>query len=77
MFAPTHLGTINREFSEITADNTVYCYQPDTSTQRFTGMPINGKIVLQLVDANSLKVEHQNGSCSNNENFNKPTTYLR
>ena len=77
MFTPPHSGTINRDFGEITADNAVYCYTSDSSSSRFVGRPINGKIFVQLVNANQLKVEYRDGSCGATEQFNNPTTYSR
>lgn len=81
LFTPTHSGTINREFGEVKSDNSIYCYQFNISLPGLARMPmgslINGKILIQLLDANTLRVEHQSGSCLGNENFNTPTTYVR
>lgn len=73
IFAPQHSGVKNREFSEIKADNTIYCYQNEDKNH----MDFKGKVILQLLDANSLKVEYQNGSCDSNVEFNFPTMYER
>lgn len=66
-YAPTHSGTINREPSEVKADGKIYCY----------GLRTNDKVILQLLGDHQLKIEHQSGTCSTNEKFNKPYTYER
>lgn len=67
-FTPTHSGTINREFSEVTPGDKTYCY---------TGKSKAGKFLVQLVDADNLKIEHRQGSCSANEALSRPTNYQR
>jgi hypothetical protein len=74
-FNPTHSGTINREPSEVVADGKIYCYQNDMTSGMY--MPLEGKVIVQLVDANTLKIEHKNGSCTGSETFANPYTYQR
>ncbi len=72
-FIPTHTGTINREFSEVTADGMVYCYE----NIHPIGQVAENKIIIQLIDDHHLKIEQQNGSCGSTESFQKPYYYDR
>jgi hypothetical protein len=72
-FKPAHNGVINREFSEVKADDKVYCYDNLGNGIDNDG----GKILVRLVDDHRLNVEHQIGTCSTNEAFQKPFTYYR
>jgi len=84
-FTPAHSGTTDREFSEITADGKIYCYQG--SQEGFSGSNVdkNGnpienrtpKYLLQLIDDTHIKVESQIGACSANEKFSNPVIYER
>lgn len=67
-FDPTHAGTVNREFSEVTPGESIYCYQA-------SGMP--GRILIQLVTATTLTIEHQSSSCSETVAFVNPFAYQR
>lgn len=75
-FIPSNSGTINRDFSQVKADGQIYCYQDDPKVQ-LGGFKIEGKFLIQLADDHHLKIENQNGICSNNESFNNPITYER
>ena len=61
-FTPVTSGFINRAFETVSADGNIYCYNPiieNTAGQ-------SGLIILQLLDANTLKIEVQaktGGSC--------------
>jgi len=61
-FTPASSGQIDRAFESVTADGNIYCYNPvieNTAGQ-------SGLIILQLTDANTLKIEVQaltGGSC--------------
>ena len=65
-FAPVLTGLINRAFESVTADGNIYCYQPlieNTAGQ-------SGMIILQLLDANTLKIEIQaktGGNCAGSQ----------
>lgn len=77
-FVPKHSGTINREPSETSA-NTLYCYQHE-GDKRFPNGTIAGpgKILLKLIDTHTMQIEQQEeGDCTANESFSKPTTYYR
>ncbi len=83
-FTPLHIGKINRDFSEVTADGSVYCYQQ--KSESFGGVDKNGKpfadkiypkYLLELVDNTHLKIEQQVGICSSSESFKNAFTYER
>jgi hypothetical protein len=67
MFTPTTSGIVNRYFGTVRDDN-VYCYD---------GEGMNGRILVQLVDENTLLVEHQVGSCEGTFEFENATEYKR
>ena len=84
VFTPIHSGTINREFSEVTADGKIYCYQSDNNIMNSDfdkeGKPVtsgNSKYLLQMVDEGHIKAEAQSGVCGSSETFASPTTYER
>jgi len=67
-FSPTHTGTTNREFSEVTPGGSIYCYQA-------SNMP--GRILIQLVTATTLSIEHQSGACTGTFAFVSAFAYQR
>ncbi|MFA5070311.1 MAG: hypothetical protein WC528_03435 [Patescibacteria group bacterium] len=78
MFFPKHSGIINREPSEITADDNIYCFMDDYSAEKqLSREKMAGKILVQLINDHRLKVEHQDGSCSSDESFINPFEYQR
>lgn len=75
-FTPTQNGSVNREPSQVKADGKVYCYQnnlPPTTNSPQT----SGKVLVQLINLTSLKIENQQGRCNGNDAFLKPYTYNR
>jgi hypothetical protein len=82
-FVPTHSGYQNREFSEVTADGQIYCYQNAKSREAGVdkaGNPIAvayPKYLIQLVDTTHLNIEQQTGICGTDEIFVSPFTYER
>jgi len=52
-FSPTHSETVNREFSEVTNDGTVYCYE--TSTEK--GQSSNNSFFIQLTSPTALTIQ--------------------
>lgn len=58
-FAPKNQGFINRDFSEVKPDGHIYCYEINSSK----------RIILQLLDENSLKIEFQKRRCKENEKW--------
>ena len=77
-FYPQDSGFLNTKFEEVTVDGNIYCY--DDRINDFHGVankgPI-GRILLQLVNENELKIEFQDGDCITNSNFQNPTVYNR
>ena len=66
-FAAKSSGLINREFSQVTLDGNIYCYDQDQP----------GRILVELLSETKLQIEHQSGSCSGTFAFRDPTTYNR
>ncbi len=52
-FTPQHAGHVNREFSEVTADATIYCY--DT----LTNAPANTIVLVDMPTSTTLRIEAQ------------------
>lgn len=79
-FIPRHSGFINREPSEI-KDSNIYCFQNEQG--EFTkyvigdGRLFTGRILIQLIDAKTLKAEYQEKSCDESLNFSSPIIYER
>ncbi len=69
-------GRVNREFSQVTSDGNIYCYQSE-EVEKFQGSRPSGKVVVQMTDKETLKIEHQSGSCSGNEVLSNPEIYRR
>jgi hypothetical protein len=67
-FIPSHVGQINRSFSEVTPGPTIYCYQA-------TGFA--GRILIQLASATTLNIEYQTADCSTAIAFSSPSHYQR
>lgn len=67
-FSTSSSGYVNRAFSDVTADGHIYCY--DNLQNEYGSAGFSGTILMQLMNANTLRVEYQSaGSCSGNENF--------
>ena len=83
-FTPRHEGLINRESSEV-RDSEIYCYYNEKEAlipknfrdAIFSGTRLTGRIILQLIDAKTLKVEYQEKNCDEAFNFVSPTIYER
>lgn len=65
-------GALNRDPAQVTADGKIHCYE-DQSDGPARARSVN----VQLVDADTLKVEYHAGACAANASFSKPTTYVR
>lgn len=67
-YTPTHNGFIDREFSEVIADNNIYCYN----------LSSGAKILLRLTSDTRMEVEHQAGNCSLTPySFNNAVAFIR
>lgn len=53
-FTPQSSGLVNRDFDDITSDGNIYCFEPTY---------LSGKIILQLTNSTTLKIEKQADSC--------------
>jgi len=71
-FKPKHTGMIDREFSEVKADGNVYCYNSPGGWE-----PDIGKVLVQLLNNETVKVEYQKETCGSSEKFVTPITYQR
>jgi len=79
-FIPNHTGTYNREFSEVTAGGSVYCYDGKSNSGDMVEAVwtnYDKKFLLQLTDNCHLKIEAQDGTCGLHEKFVNPITYDR
>ena len=72
-FTLKNSGTTNRKFSEVTPDGKVYCYEGNGKQ----GAKMPGKIIVEMENSTTIKVEHQSGNCSGSYKFTNPTTYNR
>ena len=75
-FTPLHSGTRNRDWSDVTADGHIYCYDnlPDAYGN---GALVPGRFLVQMPGGTALNIEHQATSCSDPIAFTSPTSYRR
>ncbi len=64
-FTAANSGTVNRRFADVKPDG-IYCYE--SSGER---------LLVQLTDETTLKIEKQNGVCSGAAGFSEPLNYYR
>ncbi len=64
-FSAKDSGTIDREFSQVTANGDIYCYNGE------------GKILVEMISDEQIQVEWQSGSCASTERFKDPEMYER
>jgi len=77
MFPPQSSGTKNVGFQHI-KDGGVFCYENDRNGEyKNSEKGPTGRILIQLVDSNNLKIEHQSGICSGSYSFVNPVVYQR
>ena len=67
-FTPESSGTRNRDFSHVTADGRVYCYEWGGASER---------ILVQLTSAVELTIQKQNLTCADERAFTTPALYRR
>ncbi len=83
-FTPRYEGFINREPSEV-KDSKIYCYYHEKKAllpegfrdEIYSGTKLTGRILVQLIDNKTLKIEYQEKNCDGSLNFNSPTIYER
>ncbi|GEM_PF-1370505 len=67
-FSPKSSGLENREFSQVTADGSIYCYSSAENS---------GSIIVKMTSSNQLNIEPQSSGCTGTYSFSKPFTYNR
>ena len=78
LFRPESSGLINRDFSEVTTDGMVYCYQGASTDQGGqNNTPVPGRLLVALTSPTEMLVEQQDGGCSGCGAFVDPVTYRR
>ncbi len=75
---PQTNGLVNREFKHV-KDARLYCYESEADGfDAYEKGVRGGRILIQLVNATELKIEHQSGTCGTGGlSFTNPTTYIR
>lgn len=77
MFIPQKDGTKNVGFQYI-KDDRIFCYENSgSSSYRNYEKGPKGKILVQLADSKSIKIEHTTGACLISESFANPTLYKK
>ena len=69
-FIPTSSGVKKRQFEDVTANNTVYCYQSEEDSDSY-------HINIKMTNNTTLEVEMGNGDCSNTPVITDPTVFVR
>ncbi len=62
-FQPTTTGFVNREFSQVTPDGNIYCYESGNDAYS------TSKVIVQMTSAAEIKIEKQSGSCGSSNSF--------
>jgi hypothetical protein len=76
-YHPTTSGIMNLQPSQLKPGSTTYCYSDNATDISHGGTAPSGKILIQLIDASTMKVEHQDGACGASEQLHSSTTYYR
>ena len=78
-FNPTSSGLVNRDFSQVTADGNVYCYQADFYNDLIYSMPPDIAFLVQMTDANDLQIQkYSANSCGAGPwSFTSPVQFTR
>jgi len=65
IFVPTHGGLVNREFSEVTPDNNIYCYDTFYDPIGQSGAYAGTIVILRMMNSTTLRIETQSAAdCS-------------
>lgn len=75
-FNPQSNGEINREFSQVVSDGKIYCYEGSSVIRSFEATPL-GKVIVEMIDNETLHIEHQLGNCNGSEIFSDYEVYRR
>jgi hypothetical protein len=73
-FSPRPKGNINRDFTEITPGE-VYCYESEVVRDFQPGA--SGKILVEMIDDSTLRIQHRDGRCNGNEVLEEGEIYIR
>lgn len=77
-FEPESFGSINRDFSDITADGETYCFQGAATKQSSQAQIIfPGRLLVSMTSDTEMMVERQDGDCAGNLAFVDPVIYKR
>lgn len=68
-------GTVNRDFAQVTTGSGVHCYDTFTDYSTSDGSP--WRFLIEVVDDDTLRIEHKSGNCGGGEAFTSPHTYSR
>jgi hypothetical protein len=76
IFQTRSAGTVNRDFAQVTAGSGVHCYDSFTADSNGpTGA--TDRFLIEVVDTDTLRIEHQGGSCGASPSFTSPYLYSR
>ena len=76
IFQTRSAGTVNRDFAQVTAGSGVHCYDSFTADSNGpTGTA--DRFLIEVVDTDTLRIEHQGGSCGASPSFTSPYLYSR
>jgi hypothetical protein len=70
-------GTTNRDFAQVTAGSGIHCYDTFTADSNGPGEGGPDHFLIEVVDDDTLRIEHKSGNCSGSEAFTSPHTYSR
>jgi len=79
-FVPEDSDGFNTKFENVKPDGKIYCYDKRVDDpNNYINKGPTGKILVQLINDNELKIELQNGDCPSygETEFQNPTTYHR
>jgi len=75
-FSKQSSGTVNRDFAEVASGSGVYCY--DTFTADSNGPAGDpDHFLIEVVNDDTLHIEHKSGSCGGGATFTSPHVYSR
>jgi hypothetical protein len=76
-FAPEVSGQINRDFTSVKPDGTIYCFEGAVDARQDAG-GLEGRLLVHLVSETELMIELQAGLCADEHlSFDAPVTYQR
>ncbi|MFM8507992.1 MAG: hypothetical protein ACKOBR_09955, partial [Actinomycetota bacterium] len=76
-FTPTNDGLVNREFSQVTPDGNVYCYDTNVGQNQDMSMMEKVLILLQMPNAEKIRVGKGSGSCSDPQKLDEYVEFDR